>query len=111
MRPGPGVIGGQPRLNLILPQNVSLTFDVNLFWRQSLSDGVYNPAGFPVRAAGASRDRYIGAQPEIDVFWQASRRVSFDVQFSRFFIGKFLREAPTGGRNLNYLAAYANYKF
>ena len=104
------VIGGQPRFNLNLTKTVALTLSSNFFWRESLNDGLYIPAGFPVRFSYTSRARYIGSQPEAEIFWQANRRLSFDVNFSRFFTGKYLRESPPG-RNLNYLAAYATYKF
>jgi hypothetical protein len=89
---------------------VTLSTDCIFYWRQSLFDGVYNVPGMLIRPSGNSLARYVGTRPGIETRWQATRHTWFQADYGIFFAGPFLRQTQPG-RNLNYWALWAGYKF
>jgi Alginate export len=109
--PGPiNFIDVHPHVELALPHNVSASFDWIVQWRQTIQDGVYNVPGNLVRAADGSRARYVGNRPGTQIRWQTSRHLWFQGDYGIFYAGRFLKETQPG-RNLNYWALWAGYKF
>jgi len=109
--PGPvNFIDIHPRVEGTLPYNVAVSFDWIVHWRKSLEDGVYSVPGFLIRPAGDSRARFVGHRPGIEVRWQANNHLYFQGDYGIFFAGRFLKETQPG-RNLNYWALWAGYKF
>jgi Alginate export len=109
--PGPiNFIDVHPRVETALPHDVSVSFDWIVQWRENLNDGVYAVPGFLIRAADGSRARFVGHRPGTEVRWQANRHLWFQADYGIFYAGSFLKETQPG-RNLNYLALWAGYKF
>jgi hypothetical protein len=109
--PGPiNFIDVHPHVEAYAPHNVSLSFDWIFQWRQSLDDGVYAVPGFLIRAADGSRARFVGNRPGTEVRWQANRHLWFQGDYGIFYAGRFLEETQPG-RNLNYWALWAGFKF
>jgi hypothetical protein len=109
--PGPiNFIDVHPHVEASAPHNVSLSFDWIFQWRQSLDDGVYAVPGFLIRAADGSRARFVGNRPGTEIRWQADRHLWFQGDYGIFYAGRFLKETQPG-RNLNYWALWAGYKF
>jgi Alginate export len=109
--PGPiNFIDVHPRVETTLPRNVTASFDWIFQWRESLDDGVYAVPGFLIRAADGSRARFVGHRPGIEIRWQANRHLWLQADYGIFFAGDFLKETHPG-RNLNYWALWAGYKF
>jgi hypothetical protein len=109
--PGPiNFIDVHPHAEAALPRNVSASVDWILQWRESLEDGVYAVPGFLITAANGSRARYVGNRPGMELRWQANRHLWFQADYGIFFAGPFLKQAGPG-RNLNYWALWAGYKF
>jgi Alginate export len=109
--PGPiNFIDVHPHVEAYAPHNVSLSFDWIFQWRQSLDDGVYAVPGFLIRAADGSRARFVGNRPGTEVRWQANRHLWFQGDYGIFYAGRFLQETQPG-RNLNYWALWAGFKF
>ena len=109
--PGPiNFIDVHPHVETALPHEVSLSVDWIVQWRESLADGVYAVPGFLIRAGNDSQARFVGHRPGAEVRWQADRHVWFQADYGIFYAGKFLKETQPG-RNLNYLALWAGYKF
>lgn len=109
--PGPiNFIDLHPHVEVWTPHNVSLSADWIFQWRQSLDDGVYAVPGFLIRAADGSRARFVGNRPGTEVHWQTNRHLWFQGDYGIFYAGKFLKETQPG-RNLNYWAVWAGYKF
>jgi hypothetical protein len=109
--PGPiNFIDVHPHAEAALPRNVSASVDWILQWRESLEDGVYAVPGFLITAANGSRARYVGNRPGMELQWQANRHLWFQADYGIFFAGPFLKQAGPG-RNLNYWALWAGYKF
>lgn len=109
--PGPiNFIDLHPRVEATLPHNVTASLDWIVQWRESLDDGVYAVPGFLIRAADGSRARFVGHRPGTEVRWQANRHLWFQADYGIFYAGRFLKETQPG-RNLNYWALWAGYKF
>ena len=109
--PGPvNFIDFHPRVEGTLPHGVTASFDWIIQWRQSLEDGVYAVPGFLIRPAGDSRARFVGHRPGLEVRWQVNSHVWLQADYGIFYAGRFLRETQPG-RNLNYWALWAGYKF
>ncbi len=102
--------GFRPNVVLHFPRLVSVTFDCFFFWRQSLHDGFYNVPGFPLRPSGVSKARYIGTQPQVEVFWVVNPHVMVDVGYAHFVPGGFLRDSPPS-QNLRYALAMVQFRF
>jgi hypothetical protein len=109
--PGPvNFIDVHPRLQTSLPKGVSISTDVVVQWRESLTDGVYAVPGFLLVPAGDSRARFVGYRPGVEVRWQIDRHAWLQADYGVFFAGDFLKQASPG-RNINYTEFWAGYRF
>ena len=109
--PGPvNFIDVHPKLQMKLPRGVSITTDLVVQWRESLTDGVYAVPGFLLVPAGDSRARFVGYRPGVEVRWQIDRHAWLQADYGVFFAGDFLKQASSG-RNINYTEFWAGYKF
>ena len=97
-------------LKQTLPHDVTASVDWIFQWRESLRDGVYSVPGFLIIPAGKSNARFVGNRPGTEVRWQANRHLWFQADYGIFYAGKFVKESQPG-RNLNYWALWAGYKF
>ena len=94
----------------VLPHSVTASFDWIVQWRQSLDDGVYSVPGSLIRAAGGSRERFVGHRPGMELRWQVNPHLWFQGDYGISYAGRFLKDTQPG-RNLNYWALWAGYKF
>jgi hypothetical protein len=109
--PGPlNFIDVHPRIQAQLPHAVSVSTDLVVQWRENVHDGVYAVPGFLLVPAGASRARYVGYRPGVEVKWQIDRHAYLQADYGIFYAGQFLKEASRG-RNINYMEFWAGYKF
>ena len=109
--PGPiNFIDVHPRVETALPRNVTASVDWIFQWRESVRDGVYAVPGFLIIPAGKSNARFVGHRPGAEVRWQADRHLWFQADYGIFYAGEFVKESQPG-RNLNYWALWAGYKF
>jgi hypothetical protein len=109
--PGPvNFIDVHPRLQMKLPQGLSIATDLVVQWRESLTDGVYAVPGFLLVPAGDSRARFVGYRPGVEVRWQIDRHAWLQADYGVFFAGDFLKQASPG-RNINYTEFWVGYKF
>ena len=53
---------------------------------------------------------YIGHQPGIGVAWQIERHTSFNVTYSHFFAGDFVKESGPGA-DVDFVAVWLQYRF
>jgi hypothetical protein len=109
--PGPiNFIDIHPRVEGTFPHDVTASFDWIFQWRESLQDGVYAVPGFLIRAANGSQARYVGNRPGTQIRWQVNPHMWFQADYGIFYAGRFLKDTQPG-RNLNYWALWAGYKF
>lgn len=86
------LINLHPSLTLDLGNGWSLGTAAVFYWRESLHDGIYDPAGNLLRPDGDSRSRYIGTQGDVVLGWEFSRQLSFEAGYSVFRPGTFIRD-------------------
>jgi Alginate export len=99
-----------PHVETTFPHNVTASFDWIFQWRENVLDGVYSVPGSLIRPAGNSQARFVGQRPGTELRWQADRHLWFQTDYGVFYAGRFLKETQPG-RNLNYWALWAGYKF
>jgi alginate export protein len=69
-----------------------VTADWDFFWRQSLSDGLYSPAGALIRGPGGSRAHYVGSAVSLTADWQLNRHLDLTTIYVHAFPGQFIRD-------------------
>src|SRR5262249_2620098 len=69
------VMGVGPHIGLQLTKSLSVIADDNFFWRTSLQDGVYGLGVNLLVSGRANSERYVGSQPTVGVYWNASRHL------------------------------------
>ena len=72
--------------------DLSLTADVDFFWRLSRQDGVYDPAGNLLRDGTGSDARYVSTLVSATSEWQFNRHLLLTLVYTHVFPGEFVRE-------------------
>lgn len=73
--------------------DLSLTIDLDLFWRLRPGDGVYAPGGRVLRDGDATAARHVGNELSLNLTWQATPRVEIGAIYAHFDPGRFVRES------------------
>ncbi len=110
---GPGPLNFRdlhPRVLTDWGHGITVSTDWIFYWRQSLQDGVYSVPGMLIRSSGNSNARFVGDRPGVEMRWQATHHLWFQADYGIFYAGRFLKQTQPG-RNLNYWALWAGYKF
>ena len=81
-----------PFLTLKPHERFSMTADWDFFWRQSLNDGLYSPAGALIRGAGGSRAHYVGSAVSLTADWQINRHLDSRRSTCMRSLGNFIRD-------------------
>ena len=100
-----------PSATFHLRKPLSLVFDPDFFWRESLDDRIYGLDVNLLRSGLDNRNRYIGSQPSAGVYWQASRHIGLAEAYTHFSVGPFLTHSASPGKDVDYAAIWASYKF
>ncbi|HSF14565.1 MAG TPA: alginate export family protein [Vicinamibacteria bacterium] len=99
-----------PILELQLARRVWARADWLFYWRLSHRDGVYDLVGNLLRTGQLSDATFVGHAPAIESIFSIDRHWDMTTQFSRFFVGRFLRETPPG-QDMTYFALWLTLKF
>jgi hypothetical protein len=99
-----------PLLGIRPAPEVSVSMDVDLFWRHSRRDGLYAVPYVPIRAAGPSRARHIGNQYTLMGNWEPTGFLSCELFVTYFTAGRFLQETGAG-RDLTFVAPRLTFRF
>jgi hypothetical protein len=89
----------QPAISFTPLKGLRLTGGVDFFWRLDKDDGIYQPAGVPLVAAGGS-SRFVSAQPFLRAVWKPSHYVEVSGAVSYATAGEVIDSA--GGQDLSY---------
>jgi hypothetical protein len=81
-----------PSVEFQLTKKLTLTPDVDVFWRQSTRDGIYSTPGVLLRSGKTSTARYVGTHANVQLDWRVNRHVSFTAIYLHFFPGQFLKD-------------------
>jgi hypothetical protein len=99
-----------PYIELHPTERLTVSADLDVFFRQSNRDGIYNPAGVLLRAGETSRAHHVGEQLAVQVEWRIDRHLTLAANYTHFFAGDFIRESGPG-KDIDYVAAWVQYRF
>ena len=89
---------------------LSLMTECIFYWRTSVNDGVYGPGLF-IPSSGSSA-RFVGAQPDVELIFQIDPHFSIFTYYSHIFAGQFISDVfGSTTKDMNYVSAWASYKF
>ena len=100
-----------PSVNFHVRKRVSLVLDYDFFWRENLEDGIYGLGVNLLRSGLDNHNRCVGSQPSAGFRWQASCHIGLAVAYTHFSAGLFLTHSPQSGKDVDYAAIWARYKF
>jgi hypothetical protein len=104
------LINVHPALGLQLAPTVSAGVAAAAFWRYSRGDGVYDIPGNLIRPGAGSRARFIGAEVEATLAWQATAELELSASLSAFRPGAFIRETGPA-ETIHMLGLESNFRF
>jgi hypothetical protein len=81
-----------PFLTVNPTDRLSLTADVDFFWRLRTEDGIYSPSGQLLRSGAGSDAHYVGTEVSLNASWQVTERLSLTGVYAHFFPGRFVEE-------------------
>jgi len=99
-----------PSINFTLTDKLGLGFDYDIFWRQTISDGLYAPNMQLLYSGKGTTERYIGSQLISNLDYDMNDFLSFTIETGWFNAGSFLKEVGTG-KDYFYAALTAQFKF
>jgi len=99
-----------PSVNFTLSEKLVLGFDYDIFWRQTLSDGLYAPNMQLLYSGKETTERFIGSQLISNLDYTANDFLSFTLESGWFNSGAFLKEVGTG-KDYFYGALTMQFKF
>ncbi|HUD41696.1 MAG TPA: alginate export family protein [Dokdonella sp.] len=73
--------------------DLSLTIDLDLYWRLRRGDGIYAPGGRLLRAGDTTAARHVGNELSLNLTWQATPSVEITAIYAHFDPGRFVRES------------------
>lgn len=99
-----------PTATFEFAKNFSVTADVDLFWRHSTRDGLYDVPGFLIVPGQGSSARYVGHATNISAEWAVNPYVTFEAEYQRFLPGRFLRDMDRT-KTVNYVGVWVSFRF
>lgn len=103
------IIDLHPSIALHFTEKVSLTTDVDFFWKQRSADAIYAPPGRPLIQSGTTNSRNIGTQVNAALEWEVNRDLSMTFYYSHFFAGSAVTAA--GGHNVDFVGSWISFRF
>ena len=100
----------RPSLSFQPARSVTMTADVDFFWRLQTQDGIYSPGGGLLRSGRGSNARFVGTELSLSTAWQMNSRVTLTAIYSRFMAGRFIRETGSSA-NIDYVELTLQAKF
>jgi hypothetical protein len=100
----------RPKLQMNLTRKLSFAPNLELLWRESRQDGIYNIAGVLTHPGTVSGRRYVGSQIQAGLNYSFSRHLLGSVVYEHFFPGAFLKQTPPN-QGMNFVAPTLTYTF
>lgn len=104
------LIDVHPSVNLNLTEKWGLGIDYDIFWRQTISDGLYAPNMQLLYSGENTTERFIGSQLIANLNYDMNTHLGFTLETGWFNAGSFLKEVGTG-KDYFYGALTAQFKF
>ena len=99
-----------PSITLNLNDKLVLGFDYDIFWRQTIQDGLYAPNMQLLYSGKDTTERFIGSQLITNLDYEATDFLAFALETGWFNAGSFLKESGTG-KDYFYGALTMQFKF
>ena len=99
-----------PFLSINPTERITVTSDVDFFWRLQTEDGIYSPSGQLLRSGAGSDARYVGTEISFNAGWQATDRLSVTAIYAHFFPGRFIEETGPS-KPIDYLELTIRFQF
>ncbi|SHH75055.1 alginate export family protein [Flavobacterium defluvii] len=104
------LIDVHPSINFSLSEKWELGIDYDIFWRQTLSDGLYAPNMQLLYSGKDTTERFIGSQLISNLNYDMNNYLGFTLETGWFNAGSFLKEVGSG-KDYFYAALTAQFKF
>ncbi|MCP2028646.1 hypothetical protein L1276_003816 [Flavobacterium sp. HSC-32F16] len=104
------LIDVHPSISLTLSDKWGFGIDYDIFWRQTISDGLYAPNMQLLYSGENTNERFIGSQLISNLDYEANDYLAFTLETGWFNTGSFLKEVGSG-KDYFYAALTAQFKF
>jgi Alginate export len=99
-----------PFLTVNPSDRVSITTDVDFFWRLQTEDGIYSPSGQLLRSGAGSDAHYVGTEISLNAGWQVTERLAVTGVYAHFFPGRFVEETGPS-KDVDYFELTVKFQF
>jgi hypothetical protein len=100
----------RPTMKYTFNRKLSSNTNVEMLWRQSTQDGVYNIVGILTHPPAGSSASFIGSQIQEVIDYSFSRHWSGSLAYEHFFAGQFLKQSPPG-KSVNFISPQLMWNF
>ncbi len=108
LRPS-NIIDVHPSLTIEPASGVQLNGGVDVFWRYSTRDGIYNPPGFIEVPVTENRSRYLGTALDVNLSWRIQRHILLSSSYVYFLTDNYIHSA--GGGSVGFFSATLTLQF
>ena len=108
LRPS-NIIDLHPSLTVHPASALEISGGVDVFWRYSSRDAIYDPPGFIQIPVTDNRSRYLGTALDVNVSWRLQRHALLSASYVYFFTGNYV--ASAGGTSTGFFSATLSLQF
>jgi hypothetical protein len=108
LRPS-NLIDLHPSLTVQPANGVQVNGGVDVFWRYSTRDAIYDPAGFIQIPVTNNRSNYLGTALDLNVSWRLQRHALLSASYVYFLTDNYVKSA--GGGKVGYFSATLSLQF
>ena len=99
-----------PFLTVNPTDRLSITTDVDFFWRLQTEDGIYSPSGQLLRSGAGSDAHYVGTEISFNAGWQVTDGFALTGVYAHFFPGRFVEETGPS-KDIDYFELTMKFQF
>ncbi|MEA3211453.1 MAG: hypothetical protein QOE70_4510 [Chthoniobacter sp.] len=108
LRPS-NIIDLHPSLTVHPARALEISGGVDVFWRYSSRDAIYDPPGFIQIPVTDNRSTYLGTALDVNVSWRLQRHALFSTSYVYFFTDNYVTSA--GGTSTGFFSATLSLQF
>ena len=108
LRPS-NIIDLHPSLTVRPAKALEISGGVDVFWRYSSRDAIYDPPGFIQIPVTDNRSHYLGTALDVNVTWRIQRHALFSTSYVYFFTDNYV--ASAGGTSTGFFSATLSLQF
>lgn len=99
-----------PFISVTPHEKLSLTADINFFWRMASDDGVYSPSGQIIRMPNGISERYVGNAYSLNSAYIFNKYLKFTGIYTHFSPGSFIKDSGNS-KAVNFLELTLQVRF